>query len=393
MPQCSRCGKKGFFLKLTNGLCPDCISSKEVDPPIKESDKKYYRPDDYYTDTVPVLSVDSNGNYGRRKVVTFEERKAISYPSRNGLYVAEILLLHYCSYGTYPHPQNGYPGFWWFEYGIRNVDARLENLRIRGFIEFSGAEGSLKYLTVMQLKEVANSFGICVSGKKSDIISKIVSTVPRQSLERIIGDGKYKLTTKGITELKEYAYIPYMHKSPQKTIEGSPFGYEFNVWTINKKIGNGSPENWEQIIADELSKAEAERITRNEKSRIDMDNSLRYYSQANPELYKEFKELDDRIKSQDTQLKSIQATEKRYEETGDIDSLIAFWESIWAHGGLLFNGSRWTFRLPDIYIKQKRYDDAIRILGKIKNPLYQDKVNSYITKVTNLKEKSDKTIR
>ena len=29
MARCSQCGKKGFFLRLENGLCADCISENE----------------------------------------------------------------------------------------------------------------------------------------------------------------------------------------------------------------------------------------------------------------------------------------------------------------------------------------------------------------------------
>ena len=50
-----------------------------------------------------------------RKVITFEERKKTSYPSRHGLYVAEILLLEFCGLGKYPKPNGRYPGLWWFE--------------------------------------------------------------------------------------------------------------------------------------------------------------------------------------------------------------------------------------------------------------------------------------
>lgn len=90
---------------------------------------------------------------------------------------------------------------------------------------------------------------------------------------------------------------------------------------------------------------------------------------------------------QDKQLNEIRAAESKFEKDGDINSLVLFWESIWSSGGLLFNGSKWTFRLPDLYIKQKRYDDALRILKKIKNPVYQDKKCSYIAKIQTAKGK------
>ena len=31
MPKCTRCGRKGFFLKLTNGLCANCASTVRME--------------------------------------------------------------------------------------------------------------------------------------------------------------------------------------------------------------------------------------------------------------------------------------------------------------------------------------------------------------------------
>ncbi len=95
---------------------------------IPESEKKFYQPDSYYTDVV------AEGTAFERRVITFEERKKTAIPSKRGLYPAEILLLEYCSKGTYPGPQNGYPGFWWFAYGIRDVGAALKSLEDRGYL-------------------------------------------------------------------------------------------------------------------------------------------------------------------------------------------------------------------------------------------------------------------
>lgn len=106
-------------------------------------------------------------------------------------------------------------------------------------------------------------------------------------------------------------------------------------------------------------------------------------------LTKEEIRLQTELKAQNMQINSVQAAEKTFESDGNIDALIEFWENIWSNGGLLFNGSKWTFRLPDLYIKQKRYDDALRILKKIRNPYYIDKKNSYIERIEKLKQRAN----
>lgn len=167
-----------------------------AEPPISDDDKKYYQPDEYYTDC------SHPGTMFERRVITFDERKRLSYPSTRGLYVAEILLLEYCSYGTYPRPKNGYPGLWWFSYGIRNVGYRLKTLEDRGFIQYNN------------IKE------------------------------------KYYLTALGEEELGDNLYVPYMHKHKKKTTEDTTFGPEFNVWSINR-ILKGNTENWREVVAQE----------------------------------------------------------------------------------------------------------------------------------------------
>jgi len=101
----------------------------------------------------------------------------------------------------------------------------------------------------------------------------------------------------------------------------------------------------------------------------------------NIEFGKQIREINPELASilddQDKQLAQIQAAEEGYKANNDVEELIGFWESIWAAGGLKFNGSHWTFRLPDLYIKVKRYDDALSILNKINKPEYQDKAEKY----------------
>ena len=40
MPKCSRCGRKGFFLKLENGLCSNCVAITKTETEIKELSEK-----------------------------------------------------------------------------------------------------------------------------------------------------------------------------------------------------------------------------------------------------------------------------------------------------------------------------------------------------------------
>ena len=214
---------------------------------ITEDEKPYYQADTYYT------LITHQGTPFERRVITFDERKANSYPSSTGLYVAEILLLEYCSYGTYPKTKMGYPGFWWFEYGIRDIGNALKSLEKRGYIEYGKAKDAIKKLTVAELKEIAGEHNIQVAGKKADILNTVLSSLSDEELEKYATNKKYVLTEKGNTELHENLYVPYMHKHTQKTLDTN-FGEGFNVWSINRLLKGEDVPKWREIIGDQEKK-------------------------------------------------------------------------------------------------------------------------------------------
>jgi hypothetical protein len=99
-------------------------------------------------------------------------------------------------------------------------------------------------------------------------------------------------------------------------------------------------------------------------------------NEINKGFDREIKKNNVTLARQDRQIAAIQRAEAKFKAGGNINTLIKFWERIWESGGLVFNGSHWTFRLVDLYIKQKRYDDALLILDKVK-PGYAEKVERY----------------
>lgn len=232
------------------GLSKTKTKANEVAKSVPEKEKKYYQDDSYYTTKA------FEGTQFEREVITFEKRKTMSYPSARGLYVAEILLLEYVSYGKYPEPKNGYPGFWWFTYGIRDVGEKLAELENKGFIEFAPASDNLTGLKVVELKDILDRYGIKATGKKIDLIDAIRLNISESQLEEIITDKKYKLTIVGEMELNDNAYIPYMHKEKTKTSEDDRFGPVYNVWSINKLL-KGNTTDWKSVVDREFKKQEA----------------------------------------------------------------------------------------------------------------------------------------
>lgn len=167
-----------------------------IEPPIPPEERQYYQDPSYYKDYAPSMSFDAVN--GTCKVITFQERKKISYPSKRGLYVAEIKLLSYCSSGKlYPHPKHGYPGLWWYQYGIKNVGFHLKALEARGFIQMNDKQ-------------------------------------------------KYELTELGKQELKDNAYVTDCKTTVVPLGRGC---FHLDVWEINRRIAGGDTSQWEKIAA------------------------------------------------------------------------------------------------------------------------------------------------
>ena len=343
--------------------------TKPIKVTVPEEEKKFYQPDAYYTDVV------AGGTAFEHKVITFEDRKKTAIPSQRGLYPAEILLLEYCSKGTYPGPKNGYPSFWWFTYGIRDVGAALKTLEERGYITFASAKDSVKGFTVQQLKDWLAAKGCSITGKKADLVARVTENVSEEELLAAGIQPKYVLTEIGQQELTENAYVPYMHNVHNKTTEDDRFGMTFNVWSINKLLGSGDKSNWKAVIEEQERKMNKEVADRNDVFMNDL-------KKIDPEGYKA-------LKTQDQQIAAVQKARDKYSEDKDLDSYIAFWEMVWANGGLKFEGVGWHFELPDLYIKAKRYDDALAFVTKLKRtkPTYAYKADVYIKKIGELKAK------
>lgn len=370
-------GQNGNTRIAQNGVTPSRkYTPREIsamtEPPIPDSEKPYYNPDSYYTDII------AKDTIWEREVIPFSERKKISYPSKNGLYVAEILLLQYCSYGTYPHPKQGYPGFWWFGYGIRNVGAALESLESRGYIEYVSAADSLPKMTVAQLQEIANAHGLSIRGKKADIISGILEKIPNEELETCVTERKYRLTPTGESELQSNLYVPLMHNDPDKTIEDERFGKEFNVWAVNRILGQNDFRDANRVIQELRS-----RMVKDRDAQLAVSHAyMRKRALSGDEKAKALLE-------QDEQFAQMQSAEEAYTKTGDIDAYIEYWENIWKTDSSVILGDYWVFRLADLYILQERYDDALENLGKITSDQYSKRKLIYTKKIEKLiKQKS-----
>lgn len=170
--------------------------------------------------------------------------RSTCYPSSNGLYPDEIMLLSYAP--KYMTTNNKFPAFWATSYGISNPQIALQQLCTKGFIRIATAEESLNALKATKLKELLEGFGLPSSGNKKALIARLTENATETALNKIITERYYVLTPLGEQELKSNEYVVYMHK------HSSSLG--ISVWDLNKILHSSRNMNYKDAVWRELNR-------------------------------------------------------------------------------------------------------------------------------------------
>ena len=158
-------------------------------------------------------------------------------PDQDGLYPHEILLLHYAP--KYYLEENSFPGFWWYKYGVKNVHQGLQSLLARGFLKAGSLDSALQRETVSELKNVLRPRVLKVTGRKSDLVNRLLTEVPEQELKRRFTRYTYELTESGKEALHRASYIPFIHR---QNIEG------LDIWSLSEMVQNNPKLSYRDII-------------------------------------------------------------------------------------------------------------------------------------------------
>lgn len=136
---------------------------------------------------------------------TLEELVAKSYPSRNGLYPHEIVMLQKAE--QFKIRGNQFPKYWYYDYSVIDPQLILNTLRSRGFLEIGTIEQALGALKTTELKEELKAVGQKVSGKKDELVQRLMENGDLDALERKYPDRYFQLTDLGKEELEENQYL------------------------------------------------------------------------------------------------------------------------------------------------------------------------------------------
>lgn len=151
-------------------------------------------------------------------------------PNEVGLYPHEVLLLSYAP--KYYLEGNSYPGFWWYKYGVKDVDKCLISLKDRGFLQIGSLQSAIEKETAAVLKDVLKDNRLKVSGKKAELVQRLIDEVSQEKLNAIFTKRTYDLTDAGNEILKKEDYIPYIHRHGIEDLD---------IWSLSEKVKNRKP--------------------------------------------------------------------------------------------------------------------------------------------------------
>lgn len=156
------------------------------------------------------------------EVVPAETRIKKAIASEHGLYPYEILVLDY-AHSFYTNG-NSFQGFWWYRYGVRDVDKCLQSMLNRGFLQVGDLQSAIALENATVLKEELKKHGLKVSGKKAELVKRLMAEISQDELNSRFSKRTYQLTELGKQALEGEGYVPYIHRH---MIE------DLDIWSLN----------------------------------------------------------------------------------------------------------------------------------------------------------------
>jgi hypothetical protein len=159
------------------------------------------------------------------EIIPAEKRMQNAIASKHGLYPHEVLVLDYA--GSYYTEGNSFQGFWWYRYGVRDVDKCLYSLLDRGFLQVGNLQSAIGKETVVVLRGELKKYGLKVSGKKDELVQRLMAEVSHDELNSHFTRRTYQLTELGKQALDEEGYVPYIHRHVLEDLD---------IWSLNRII-------------------------------------------------------------------------------------------------------------------------------------------------------------
>ena len=159
------------------------------------------------------------------QVIPIDVRVKSAITDRYGLFPHELLVLDYAH--TFYTNGNSFQGFWWYKYGIRDVQIILTSLMERGFLRVGDLQAALERQTAKAIKDILRAHGCKLTGKKADLIQRALKEISMDELNQQFPERTYQLTERGKVALDEGAYVSYIHRHGIEDLD---------IWSLNRLV-------------------------------------------------------------------------------------------------------------------------------------------------------------
>ena len=190
-------------------------------------------------------------DFSHTEPISCEKKIKSAIPDANGLYPHEILMLHYAS--TYfPNEKNSFQEFWRIRYGVFDCENVLKSLVARGFIKIEvNTLLNLQSQTTLNLKTFLKDNKLPTSGKKEDLINRIIENIDEDKFPNTLKKMRYVLTDSAKKSMDESEYILYFH---------SHFIEELDIWKLNRLLNTEPKSDYKNTIGNYLIKKSKEHL-------------------------------------------------------------------------------------------------------------------------------------
>lgn len=203
-------------------------------------------------EVTPKITISSSVQVSQEEVIPIEKIIRGKKPTCDGLYPHEILVLSYAP--KFCESGNKFQGFWWYKYGIKDVQDILDSLMKRGYIQHGTITDAINMEKIPTIKAELQKRSLAVSGKKEDLVNRLVNNVLESDLSVAFSRRPYSLTETGEKILKKYEWIPFIHNHE---IEG------LGIWSLTEMMETPPYTNYRDKIWSFLNQRGIEHIRNN----------------------------------------------------------------------------------------------------------------------------------
>lgn len=161
---------------------------------------------------------------------------------QHGLTPPELLMLSYAP--GYTTDTSDFQGFWEYQYGVPAPDRMLNSLVDQGFLIVGGPEHAAASQTGATLKDVLREHGQKVSGKKAELVDRVLETVPIDALAARFPQSHYRRTDLGDAALADSPHVYYAHS---RLLDG------IDIFTLTRMVQEHPGRPWRGLVWGHLN--------------------------------------------------------------------------------------------------------------------------------------------